>query len=1094
MIASESTQRPPLRVGDWLVAPDRLLISRGEQELSLEPRVMELLVYLAERPREVISAEQLLIDIWHGPFYGDGPVQRAVAILRRCLGDNAQTPRYLETIRKRGYRLIADVVLPENYAAFLGQAGTTWPGGSPFMGLRAFDAAHSSVFFGRSRSSAALLDAMRRQRAEAKRLVLMLGPSGCGKTSLLRAGVLPLICREDGFDGLQAASVAWVDLADSHQGDALSLLAGGLCTWSLGERSVFADRADVDALLRASPMQVHAGIDSAFARWPTRSEYGEPFLLLIIDHAEAALSASDCATLNAALIALCAHPRVMLVLLCRSDFYPTLLAQLPAVADLKAPEGHFDLLPPTPGELAEIIRRPAQAAGLSFDKDAETLLGLDDVLRDAAVAHPEALPMLQYTLQALYEARGDGHLLSFAAYRQLGGLGGALALRAEQVFQELPGDVQAAWVPVFEQLVVSHETNQALTARRLPWSSLRSRVERELVHRLVDARLFTSSLDADTAHFSVTHETLLRAWPRVQDWARDNQRQLQIQLRVQQATRRWLHAQRRADLLLSPGLPLAEAGELRKHAPRLLDSDDHALVHASELADRRRRRIRLLTFSGALLLAALSIVSALLAVRSHQDAERRRSQAESLVDYLLTDLADELRPVGRLALMDHIAQRALDYLSKLPDRDVDVNTRLQRVRALRTLGEVFVERGNNRDATLAFGQASSVLDDAISGVNIPSALLAERGTVSYWQGMLEFRQNALAAAEVHFQRYRAVATELTQREPANPDWQLELSYALNNLGSLAHQRRQTEQALQLFQQSAALKDKVLQAQPDNSALAVEQADSLSWIGSALERQGQLREAAGYYDRQLDVLRDIGKRAPSADGWRHRLALAERIAGNLQIALGQLASAADLYIDAEQVMMQLVGADPSNKTWQVDLCNTQMQRAYLQLLLAQPAEARSLLDAARARLEPLLKDADAPLQWQQLLTMIDLRSAQTEMAGGNVSAARSLLDPSLQRARADLDAAPEDQNTRVIVVRLLVISGDLKAAERDAAAALVDWRNASGLLSQLVAESFDRSVLGAWIAVNSRLGEESRLAPYRERLAKGGYRLPERSPL
>ncbi len=93
------------RVGPVLVHPERLAIERDGVEISLEPRIMELLVALAEHAGDVIGAEQLLIEVWRGTFYGDNPVHRAIGVLRRQLGDDTNSPVFIVTIRKRGYRL-----------------------------------------------------------------------------------------------------------------------------------------------------------------------------------------------------------------------------------------------------------------------------------------------------------------------------------------------------------------------------------------------------------------------------------------------------------------------------------------------------------------------------------------------------------------------------------------------------------------------------------------------------------------------------------------------------------------------------------------------------------------------------------------------------------------------------------------------------------------------------------------------------------------------------------------------------------------------------------------------------------------------------
>src|SRR5687768_3210617 len=110
------------RIGALLVQPDRLSIVREGVTTALEPRMMEVLVALAERAGEVISAEQLLIEIWRGTFYGDNPVHKTIAQLRRRLGDRSREPDYIETIRKRGYRLAARVSFPDDYRSGLPRA------------------------------------------------------------------------------------------------------------------------------------------------------------------------------------------------------------------------------------------------------------------------------------------------------------------------------------------------------------------------------------------------------------------------------------------------------------------------------------------------------------------------------------------------------------------------------------------------------------------------------------------------------------------------------------------------------------------------------------------------------------------------------------------------------------------------------------------------------------------------------------------------------------------------------------------------------------------------------------------------------------
>ena len=94
-------------VGDWTIEPAANRVFRADEEVRLEPKVMRVLVYLAERHGEVVSRNDLEANVWSGMIVTDDAVTNAVIKLRRALGDNARDPRYIETIAKTGYRLIA---------------------------------------------------------------------------------------------------------------------------------------------------------------------------------------------------------------------------------------------------------------------------------------------------------------------------------------------------------------------------------------------------------------------------------------------------------------------------------------------------------------------------------------------------------------------------------------------------------------------------------------------------------------------------------------------------------------------------------------------------------------------------------------------------------------------------------------------------------------------------------------------------------------------------------------------------------------------------------------------------------------------------
>jgi DNA-binding winged helix-turn-helix (wHTH) protein len=97
------------KVGDWLVVPSLNRLSRGEETVQLELKMMEVLVHLTAQAGELVSKRELIDSVWQVEVISDGTLTRAVALLRKALGDDARNPRYIETIPKRGYRFIAPV-------------------------------------------------------------------------------------------------------------------------------------------------------------------------------------------------------------------------------------------------------------------------------------------------------------------------------------------------------------------------------------------------------------------------------------------------------------------------------------------------------------------------------------------------------------------------------------------------------------------------------------------------------------------------------------------------------------------------------------------------------------------------------------------------------------------------------------------------------------------------------------------------------------------------------------------------------------------------------------------------------------------------
>ena len=209
------------RFGEWLVEPRLNRLTRGDESIQIEHKMMDVLVCLAEKPGDLVPRQHIIDTVWAIEFISEGTLTRVVAELRRVLGDDAREPRFIETIRGKGYRLLAPVELKSEPTATIAPFPARAPEDdrNPYPGLAAYTEADAEFFFGREAEVNNLW-----RTITSRRLLAVIGPSGVGKTSFLRAGLLPatpegwgtLICQpgEAPFAALARA------LAPQFEGDA----------------------------------------------------------------------------------------------------------------------------------------------------------------------------------------------------------------------------------------------------------------------------------------------------------------------------------------------------------------------------------------------------------------------------------------------------------------------------------------------------------------------------------------------------------------------------------------------------------------------------------------------------------------------------------------------------------------------------------------------------------------------------------------------------------------------------------------------------------------------------------------------------------
>jgi DNA-binding winged helix-turn-helix (wHTH) protein/tetratricopeptide (TPR) repeat protein/ABC-type cobalamin/Fe3+-siderophores transport system ATPase subunit len=1074
-------RHPAFRFADWEVDPSTNSLSRDGERRQMEPRAMDVLVTLCRQPNTIISSEELLEKCWGTTLHGDNPIHKTIAQLRNLLGDNTKSPLYIETIRKRGYRTIGEVLSLD-----APKLDEDWRGKSPFRGLQSFSENDATVFFGRSEATTQLLHTVAAQ-AGAGRMTLVLGPSGSGKTSLVRAGLIPALLKR-GHSGLRGVSATSFDLAELGDHPLQTALGGVLLDWQVGDADVFAGESSVSLGERLLP-DFDGVLDALRAALGTQPAHEGARFVLFIDRLETLFTAPQVTPTQrqrflAVLAGLARSRYVIVVAACRNDFYPHVANDTVLMAS-KPHGGHFDVAPPSQAEIAQIIRLPAQTAGLRFGFDGQSRGRLDDVLC-ASAATPDSLPLLQHILQELYRLRTPEGELSFDAFDRLGGVEGAIGRRAEEVVGALT-EVQGASLPrLLSMLVTLSDRDDAVTSRRVPWSALRTPAEQELVTALVEARLFVSDLVGNAPGFGVAHEAVLRHWPRVTAWIDQHRNALRVRGRLQSQASRWVNEGRSSDLLLPAGKQLDEAAQLLGDQGLSLSTDEIAIIKASSRKARRRARLRVGTLCAIVGLSLLVAGFGLFALRANKVAQARRAEAEGLMGYMLGDFAEKLRPLGRLDLLDSVSGKALEYLSGSDSEDLTVTALTQRAKALQVLAEVRIARGQPDAALEALGAAQTLLlRQQATGQN-QWEVVKNLGANAFWQGQIYLNQSNWDKAQQAFDQYRQYSDRLYQIDPANVDGWIEQSYAHTNLGQLALKRGDPKAAADQLAASIALKEKARQKKPQDRTLAADLANSLSWLGTTKEAQGHLTEAMGLYERELAIVEQLHKAAPDAALWSYKTGISLQRRARLRMYLGQDSAALADLEQAETLMRVAVGREPNHRAWQGGLSTVRLDRAHIMLHGPHDvAKALALLLALRSETKALTELDPKSADWVRLaeLTNQTIGIAFTRL--GRFADARDLLDKSTQRLEGLYAANRADKRVATDLAQGLLLQADLLEPTGKRDAVLANCGKAAELIPAAT-QSHDPRVLNWWTRSQLCLGNRATAKAAMAQLSRMGY--------
>lgn len=609
---------------------------------------------------------------------------------------------------------------------------------NPYKGLRAFQEADAADFFGRDALVQQLLDRLDGAAVgHDGRFLAIVGPSGSGKSSVVKAGLIPAL-----RDGALPGSENWF-VAEMTPGrrpfESLEL-----ALWSVAVEPppdlVEPMRRDASGLLRT------------IRRILPDTPGGQ--LLLLVDQFEELFTLVEeeeerTFFLNSLLTAISAprSPLRLLVTL-RADFYDRPLQRQQLGQLLK--ESTEIVLPLNSTELTWAIREPARRMGVGLEE------GLAATIAADVADQPGALPLLQYALTELFEQRQD-HLITRAAYQQIGGVQGALGRRAEAVYAELDQAGQAAARQLFLRLVTLGEGAED-TRRRV----LRSELEElqitnyesgttpnsvtAVLDRFGAARFLTFDRDplnrAPTVE--VAHESLLRKWPRLQGWLVDSRHDVRLQRLLTTAAAEWQRAERKTGYLLRGGRlnqfeQWAAAGSVALTTEEQAFLDASLAARVARRAEEEDRRLRELETAQKL-------------AQTEQQRAREQAQSAQRLRQRAAFLAGALAVAAILAILAFTFARSASHNAALAaTREVDALTNADLAATRAAEADISADLAATREvdainsAGLAATRQTEAEAEANSRATAEAIAVEERETAEDQVRLATSRELALAA-------------------------------------------------------------------------------------------------------------------------------------------------------------------------------------------------------------------------------------------------------------------------------------------------------------------------------------------------------------
>ena len=462
-------------------------------------------------------------------------------------------------------------------------------------------------------------------------------------------------------------------------------------------------------------------------------------------------------------------------------------------------------------------------------------------------------------------------------------------------------------------------------------------------------------------------------------------------------------------------------------------------VQFDDLVGRdQQRRHRRLALATAASLAGMTLTTGLAVYAIEQrdearvrqaEAQAQRSEADGLIEYMLTDLRGKLEPVGKLDVLKGVGDRALDYYSRQKLDQLDGDSLGRRARAMLLVAEVGDLQGNSEAARRGFIEAARSTGELLKRNPNNWQRVYDHAQSEFWLAYDAHNRGDDRGALPHFIAYRDLGTRMMALAPNKPESKIELASAEVNLGVALVAERKMGEAIASFDRSAATFESI---RPRTRDIALTLNQALGHKASALFALGDNEAALATRRKQLETL----SAAPLSQDDREVQEASAVVEGQVGITLltgGRVGAGAAALGPAIGKWDELVALDPANQMWRGERNVTRMWQAVARS--GKPSAARAEMASIIADQRQLVSASADWVHKENLLRMIAVDRA----IGGTSTATK---EPIIAEVWARRDKLKADD--RAVLAAVLISEGDrLAATDRRQASRL--WNEASKLL-------------------------------------------------